>query len=90
MDMIHCILRYLNESLEQGVVYNSHGHLNVEAFTCANWARSKYDWRSSTGYCTLVIAIIILEDNKKKKLVVAQSSSTEYLAMARRGVNYGG
>lgn len=66
MDMIHCILRYLNESLEQGVVYNSHGHLNVEAFTCANWARSKYDWRSSTGYCTLVIGIIILEDNKKK------------------------
>ncbi|EOY27052.1 Uncharacterized protein TCM_028997 [Theobroma cacao] len=37
-----------------GLLFSEHGHLKLEAFTDADWARSPDDRRSTSAYCTFV------------------------------------
>ncbi|WMV29187.1 hypothetical protein MTR67_022572 [Solanum verrucosum] len=37
-----------------GILYSNHGHTCVECFADADWAGSKIDRRSTTGYCVFV------------------------------------
>ena len=48
------ILCYLKGALGHGILYSNHGHNKLECFTDADWARSKEDMRSTTGYCVFV------------------------------------
>ena len=51
-DAVHRILRYLKGNPGRGLLFKNHGHLQVEAYTDANWARSIADRRSTSGYYT--------------------------------------
>ncbi|RVW39504.1 ABC transporter C family member 2 [Vitis vinifera] len=41
-------------AVSMGLLFKKCGHLQVEAYTDADWARSATDRRSTSGYCTLV------------------------------------
>ncbi|XP_059306411.1 uncharacterized mitochondrial protein AtMg00810-like [Lycium ferocissimum] len=48
------ILCYLKGAPGLGILYCNHGHSRVECFADADYARSKIDRRSTTGYCIFV------------------------------------
>ncbi|XP_052487909.1 probable ribose-5-phosphate isomerase 4, chloroplastic isoform X3 [Gossypium raimondii] len=48
------ILCYLKFAPGKAVLFSKHGHLQIEAFTDADWASSLDDRRSTSRYCTLV------------------------------------
>ena len=52
--VVEHILCYLKGALGRGILYCNHGHNRVECFTDADWAGSKEDRRSTSGYCVFV------------------------------------
>ena len=48
------ILCYLKGVLGLGILYSNHGHNKLECFTNADWAGSKEDRRSTSGYHVFV------------------------------------
>ncbi|XP_060177791.1 uncharacterized mitochondrial protein AtMg00810-like [Lycium barbarum] len=54
MEAIFRILQYLKSAPGKGLLFSRNGHLNIEAFTDANWAGSLDERRSTSDYCTLV------------------------------------
>ena len=45
------ILCYLKEAPGRRILYKKHGHIRIECFLDADWAGSKEDRRSISGYC---------------------------------------
>ena len=48
------ILCYLKGALKRGILYSNHGHNRIECFSKTDWARSKEDRRSTSGYYVFV------------------------------------
>ncbi|KAL5812189.1 hypothetical protein ACOSQ3_027139 [Xanthoceras sorbifolium] len=48
------ILCYLKGAPGRGILYANHGHTHIECFSDADWAGSKVDRRSTSGYCVFV------------------------------------
>ena len=48
------ILCYLKGAPGRGILYSNHRHNRVECFTDADWAGSKEERRSTSGYCVFV------------------------------------
>ena len=48
------ILCYLKGAPGQGILYSNHKHNRVKCFKDADWAGSKEDGRSTSGYCVFV------------------------------------
>ena len=63
--VIEHILCYLEGALGRGILYSNHGHNRVECFTDADWARSKEDRRSTSGYCVFVGGNLVSWKSKK-------------------------
>ena len=59
------ILCYLKGALGCGILYNNHGHDKLECFTDADWAVSKEDRRSTSGYCVFVGGNLASRRSKK-------------------------
>ncbi|CAM8884740.1 unnamed protein product [Rhodiola kirilowii] len=76
------ILGYLKGSPGRGLVYGSHGHENIECFSDADWAGSKEDRRSTSGYGIMFGGNLISWQSKKQKVVSRSSAESEYRAMA--------
>ena len=60
------ILCYLKGALGRGILYCNHGHNRVECFTDADWAGSKEDRRSTSGYCVFVDGNLVSWKRSKK------------------------
>jgi len=54
MDVVERILRYLKFTPKKEISFTNHGNLKVEGYTDVDWAGSKDDRRSISGYFTLV------------------------------------
>jgi hypothetical protein len=54
LEVVYRILRYLKSSLEKGLMFKSHGHLNIEGYYDADWASCVDDRRSTSRYCMFV------------------------------------
>ena len=48
------ILCYLKGAPGRGILYSNHGHNRLECFGDTNWAGSKEDKMSTSGYCMFV------------------------------------
>ena len=77
------ILYYLKGALGRGILYNNHGHNRLECFTDADWAGSKKDRRSTSGYCVFVGGNLVSWKSKKQSVVSQSSAESEYKVMTR-------
>ena len=77
------ILCYLKGAPGRGIQYSNHGHNRIECFTDADWARSKEDRRSTSGYCVFVGGNLVSWKSKKQGVVSRSSAKSEYKAMTQ-------
>ena len=48
------IICYLKRASGRGILYSNHGYNKLECFMDVDWAGSKEDIRSTSGYCVFV------------------------------------
>lgn len=77
------ILCYLKGAPGRGILYKNHGHTRIECFSDSDWAGSKADRRSTTGYCVFVGGNLVSWKSKKQNVVSRSSAESEYRAMAQ-------
>jgi hypothetical protein len=82
MDAVNRIMRYLKGCPGQGLLYTSHGNLQVEFYTDADWAGSLEDRRSTSGYCTFVGGNLVTWRSKKQSVVARSTAEAEFRSMA--------
>ena len=73
----------LERSLGCGILYSNHGHNRIECFSEVDWAGSKEDKRSTSGYYVFVGGIQLSWKSKKQSVVSRSSAESEYRAMAQ-------
>ena len=73
----------MKEAFGRGILYKKHGHTKIECFSDANWARSKEDRRSTSGYYVFFGGNLISWKSKKQSVVSQSSAESEYRAMAQ-------
>lgn len=56
--------------------------MRAKAYTDADWARSKTDRRSATGYYTMAGVNFVSWESKKQVIIAKSSAKDEYRAMA--------
>ncbi|XP_074346573.1 secreted RxLR effector protein 161-like [Apium graveolens] len=83
MEAVWRIIKYLKGTVGHGVLFKSHGHLKVQAYTDADWAGDKGDRRSTSGYFTLVGGNLVTWRSKKQKVVALSSAEAEFRGVAR-------
>jgi hypothetical protein len=83
MDIVMRIIRYLKGYPGRGLLYTSHGNLQVESYTHADWAGSLDDRISTSGYCTFVEGNLVTLCSKKHNVVAKSTAATEFRAMAQ-------
>ncbi|GAV66327.1 hypothetical protein CFOL_v3_09837, partial [Cephalotus follicularis] len=76
------ILRYLKSAPGKGLIYRPNRHMDLVAYSDADWAGSASDRRSTTSYCTFVGGNLVLWRSKKQTTVARSSAEIEYRAMA--------
>lgn len=76
------ILCYFKGAPGRGIWYRNHGHTHIECFLDADWAGSKIDRRSTTGYCVFVGGNLVSWKSKAKCSLLFRVES-EYRAMAQ-------
>ncbi|XP_060964985.1 retrovirus-related Pol polyprotein from transposon RE2 [Cannabis sativa] len=58
------------------------GHLEIEAYTDADWAGSTVDRRSTSGYCSYVGGNLVTWQSKKQSVVARSSAEAEFRSVA--------
>ncbi|XP_019178412.1 PREDICTED: uncharacterized protein LOC109173591 [Ipomoea nil] len=77
------ILNYLKGAPGRGIVYQNHGHMKIECFADADYAGSKENRRSITGFCVFFGGNLISWKSMKQSVVSRSSAESEYRAMAQ-------
>jgi len=75
------VLRYLKNSLGQGLFFPSHNDLSLRAFSDSDWAGCPISRRSTMGYCVFLGSSLISWWTKRQKTVSLSSAKAEYRAM---------
>ncbi|KAL9994189.1 putative RNA-directed DNA polymerase [Helianthus debilis subsp. tardiflorus] len=83
MEAVWRIVRYLKGTVGHGVLFQPNRHLEVQAYTDADWAGDKKDRRSTSGYFTLVGGNLVTWRSKKQKVVALSSAEAEFRGIAR-------
>ena len=65
-DAAYRILKYLKGTPGKGLLFEKHGHLQVEVYNDTDWAGSVIDRRSTSGYCTFIGGNLVTWRNKKQ------------------------
>ncbi|GAV64806.1 hypothetical protein CFOL_v3_08321 [Cephalotus follicularis] len=76
------ILRYLKSAPGKGLIYRPNRHMDLVAYSDADWAGSASDQRSTTGYCTFVGGNLVWWHSKKQTTIARSSAKAEYREMA--------
>ncbi|XP_043705360.1 uncharacterized protein LOC122655212 [Telopea speciosissima] len=64
------------------VIYRPNWHMDLVAYSDADWAGSASNRRSTTGYCTFVGGNLVLWHSKKQTSIARSSVEAKYRAMA--------
>ncbi|KAL8130930.1 hypothetical protein AgCh_007017 [Apium graveolens] len=79
---VHRIIRYLRSTPMHGLSYLHKSHLQLRAFSDANYAGCPDTARSTTGYCIFLGSSLISWKSKKQPTVSKSSTEAEYRAMS--------
>jgi len=83
MDAVWRIIKYLKGTAGHGVLFKSNGHLEIQAYTDADWAGDKGDRRSTSGYFTLIGGNLVTWRSKKQTVVSVSSAEAEFRGITR-------
>ena len=76
------LLRYLKDSLSDGLFYSHNSDISLEMFSDADWASCPVDRRSTSGYLVYLGKHLISWRCQKQKTVARSSTEAEYKAVA--------
>ena len=74
MRAVQHVLRYLKGTPRKGIMFKKTENRSIEGYVDADWAGSREDSRSTSGYCTKVFGNIVTWRSKKQS-VVAHSNA---------------
>ncbi|KAJ9556676.1 hypothetical protein OSB04_011290, partial [Centaurea solstitialis] len=83
MEAVMRIIQYLKGTPGRGIVFKRNGHLNVEAFTDADWASNPNGRRSTSGFFTLLGGNLVTWRSKKQKVVSLSSAESEFRGIVK-------
>ena len=83
MAVVMRIPRYLKGTSSREIFYKKNRHLDLLAYTDADWAGDRNDRRSTSGYFTLVGGNLVTCKSKKQKVVALSSAEAEFLGIAK-------
>ncbi|KAJ0478883.1 putative RNA-directed DNA polymerase [Helianthus annuus] len=83
MEALMRIIRYLKGTPGRGIVFKNNGHLDVKAFTDADWAGNPNDRSSTAGFFTLVGGNLVTWRSKKQKVVSLSSAESEFRGIVK-------
>ena len=81
--VVEHILCYLKEAPRRKILYKKHGHPRIECFSDADWAGSKENKRSTSGYCVFVGRNLVSWKSKKRSVVSKSSAESDYPTMTQ-------
>ena len=76
------IIRYLQGTVYQSLLFPSTSSLELCAYSDADWAGDSTDRKSTTGFCVFLGDSLISWKSKKQQVVSRSSTEAEYRAMA--------
>ena len=76
-----CVLRYLQGTIDYGIIYIDSYDVRLTGFTEPDWAGNIDDSRSIIGYAFSIGSGVITWSNKKQNTVSLSSAEAEYQAM---------
>eukprot|EP00253_Pinus_taeda_P027278 PITA_27278 len=74
------VLRYIQETVEHGLLHTQGNDIRLSRFTDAEWAGSSVDWKSTIGYCFNIGSGMTSWCSRKQKSVALSSAKAEYMA----------
>ena len=77
------ILRYLKGTSGPGITYRRTGKLDLILYTDSYFASSHVDYRSTTGYCTILGGNLVTWRSKKQSVVSKSSIEAEFRAISK-------
>ena len=81
MDAVNRILAYLKSSPGKGIMFSKHGHLDISGYTDSDFAGSKLDRKSTSGYVSFFGENLVTWRSKKQNVVSLSSAEAEYQAL---------
>ena len=75
------MLRYLNRCIGLGVLYKKGSRLDIVGYSYVDWASSKKDRGSTSGYCVFITRNLVTWRSKKEVVVARSSAKAEYKGM---------
>uniref|UniRef100_A0A803KYB0 Reverse transcriptase Ty1/copia-type domain-containing protein n=1 Tax=Chenopodium quinoa TaxID=63459 RepID=A0A803KYB0_CHEQI len=78
MTAVMRILRYLKGTSSTGIYFDKNDHLDLIAYTDADWAGGRDGRKSTSGYFTLVGGNLVTWRSKKQKVVALSSAEAEF------------
>lgn len=86
MDAVTKILRYLKGTINGGFFFAKNGHLDIVAYTDANWAGNRDSRKSTSGYFTLISGNVVTWRKKKQMVVALSSAEVQFRGMAKGAI----
>ena len=77
------VLRYLKGTTGLCITYKSIGKIDLTLSIDSDFASSKVDYRSTTGYCTILRGNLVTWRSKKQSVVSKSSTNVESRAMSK-------
>ena len=65
------------------ILYKKHGHTKIECCLDTNWAVSKEDMRSTSGYYVFIGGNLVSWKSKKQGVISRSSAELKYRAMTQ-------